>query len=206
VSILGQQTVTVTMLRRSANNALIADLKDQSGDSIGEAKQKFTAGVLFGFKNGGKGSYTLTCGERTVNIDVGSTTTITGDGAVLGRIVPSDGAAQVEDSAGAVLARFRPFKGLKADDPWRHPIESPRGDVLGSMNLMRTHSPLLSDDDWAFIDSEVFGINRRPTTTLKMPALGTVLQLGSPVEPRLGDLLACATVDFSVLPRGYITT
>jgi hypothetical protein len=31
-----------------------------------------------------------------------------------------------------------------------------------------------------------------------------VIQLAAPVDPRLGDLLVCAAVDFSVLPRGYI--
>jgi hypothetical protein len=204
VTILGSRTVAVATLRRSLNNALIADLKDQAGNPIGEAKQKFGAGVLFGFKNGGKSTYTLTAGERTATIDVAATTTVTDGGVVLGRIAPHDGAARLEDSAGALLAVIRPFEGKKADDPWRHPILSPRGDVLGSLNLMRTHTPLLTNDDWALIDHEIFGFTLHSTTALKTPALGTVLQLAAPVDPRLGDLLACATVDFSVLPRGYI--
>jgi hypothetical protein len=204
VTILGSRTVAVATLRRSPNNALIADIKDQAGNTIGEAKQKFSAGVLFGFKNGGKSSYTLTAGNRTVTIDVAATTTVTDADVVLGRIAPHDGAARIEDSAGAVLALIRPFEGKKGDDPWRHPIVSPRGDLLGSLNLMRTHQPLLTADDWAWIDHEIFGFALHSTTALKTPALGTALQLAAPVDPRLGDLLACAAVDFSVLPRGYI--
>jgi hypothetical protein len=204
VKILGSRTVAVATLRRSANNALIADLKDQAGNPVGEAKQKFSAGVLFGFKNGGKSTYTLTAGERAVTIDVAATTTVTEAGVVLGRIAPHDGAARIEDSAGAVLALIRPFEGKKGDDPWRHPILSQRGDLLGSLNLMRTHQPLLTNDDWAYIDHEIFGFTLHSSTALRTPALGTVIQLAAPVDPRLGDLLVCAAVDFSVLPRGYI--
>jgi hypothetical protein len=39
---------------------------------------------------------------------------------------------------------------------------------------------------------------------LKVPSAGALLRLNAPVAPELGDILAAACVDFSVLPRGYI--
>ncbi|MGB8404584.1 MAG: hypothetical protein WCE30_11035 [Mycobacterium sp.] len=112
---------------------------------------------------------------------------------------------KIEDSAGAVPTVIRPFQGLKGDDPWRHPIVSARGDSLGSLNLMRSHQPLLTDADWALIDCEIFGWTRNGMASQQLPSYGTVLQLNAPVDTALGDLLVCAAVDFGVLPRGYIT-
>jgi hypothetical protein len=40
--------------------------------------------------------------------------------------------------------------------------------------------------------------------SLKVPSAGASLQLNAPVAPELGDVLAAACVDFTVLPRGYI--
>lgn len=204
MGILGAQTVAVTKLKRSAGNAVIASVSNQSGSPMGEAKQKSSLGVLFGFKNGGRSTYTLTSGNRTLQLDVSGTTTITEDGVVRGRITPHDGGVKIEDPAGAALALIRPFQGLKGDDPWRHPILSTDGSVLGSLNLMRTHQPLLTDEDWALIDSEIFGWMRSSDPTPRLPAYGSVLQLSAPVDAGLGDLLVCAAVDFSVLPRGYV--
>jgi hypothetical protein len=39
---------------------------------------------------------------------------------------------------------------------------------------------------------------------LKPPSAGVLLKLSAPVAPELGDVLAAACLDFSVLPRGYI--
>ena len=41
---------------------------------------------------------------------------------------------------------------------------------------------------------------------LKAPSAGVLLKLHAPVAPQLGDLLAAACVDFSVLPRGYLAS
>lgn len=194
----------MTTLRRSAGNAIIAAVADRAGNPLCEAKQNSSAAVLFGFKNGGRSTYTLTSGNRTVRVDVSGTTTVTEDDVVRGRIAPHDGAAQIEDSAGRTVALIRPFEGLKGDDPWRHPIVAPTGEVLGSLNLMRTHQPLLTDDDLALIDYELFGFSRNSNQSGKLPARGTVLQLTAPVDPALGDLLVCAGIDFAVLPRGYV--
>ena len=40
--------------------------------------------------------------------------------------------------------------------------------------------------------------------SLKAPSAGVLLQLAAPVPPVLGDVLAAACIDFTVLPRGYL--
>ena len=40
--------------------------------------------------------------------------------------------------------------------------------------------------------------------SLKAPSAGARLKIGALVTPALGDVLAAACVDFSVLPRGYL--
>ena len=58
---------------------------------------------------------------------------------------------------------------------------------------------------WRDIDSEamqlLFDYN---VNTQKTPSAGALLQLRAPVAAELGDVLAAACVDFSVLPRGYV--
>jgi hypothetical protein len=39
----------------------------------------------------------------------------------------------------------------------------------------------------------------------KTPSAGALLRLRAPVPQELGDVMAAACVDFSVLPRGYVT-
>jgi hypothetical protein len=38
----------------------------------------------------------------------------------------------------------------------------------------------------------------------KLPSAGALLRLRAPVALALGDVMAAACVDFSVLPRGYV--
>ena len=58
---------------------------------------------------------------------------------------------------------------------------------------------------WSDIEFEAIQLLfNQNIATLKAPSAGALLKLHAPVGPRLGDLLASACVDFSVLPRGYI--
>jgi antitoxin (DNA-binding transcriptional repressor) of toxin-antitoxin stability system len=198
--ILGDATTVTARLTKSASNALRIQLATADGTELGRAQQKGGAAVLFGFKNGGKSDYTLssTAGDE-LQIAVAGTTTITRQNSPVGRIVPADGAAKLEDGAGTVLAVVQPHSGFKADRAWHHRILSPAGDELGVLTLITVHT------GWHDIDSEamqlLFDYN---VNAQKLPSAGALLRLRAPVAPELGDVMAAACVDFSVLPRGYV--
>jgi hypothetical protein len=198
--ILGDATTVTARLTKAASNALRMQLATVEGTELGRAQQKGGAAVLFGFKNGGKSDYTLSgAGGDELQIAVAGTTTITRQDSPVGRIVPADGAARLEDGGGTVLAVIKPHSGFKADHAWHHRILSPAGDELGVLTLMTVHT------GWRDIDSEamqlLFDYN---VNTQKLPSAGALLKLRAPVAPELGDVMAAACVDFSVLPRGYV--
>ena len=197
--ILGNATTVAAKVSRAASNALRVELTAPEGE-LGRAQQKGGAAVLFGFKNGGKSEYTLTsaAGEE-LRIAVAGTTTITNQNAPVGKIVPADGAARLEDGGGNVLAVVRPHEGHKADSAWHHRLLSPSGEELGVLTLMRAHI------GWRDIEEEAYQLLLHyNVTSLKAPSYGALLKLSAPVPSQLGDVLAAACVDFSVLPRGYI--
>jgi hypothetical protein len=198
--ILGEATAVVAQLSRSTSNALRVRLATPDGTELARAQQKGGAAVLFGFKNGGKSDYTLTTGAGDeLRIAVGGTTTVTQQDRPVGKIVPADGAARLEDGGGTALAMVRPHVGHKADSAWHHQLLSPSGDALGVLTLMTVHT------GWSDIESEAIQLlSNHPVATLKAPSAGAMLTLGTPVHPVLGDILAAACVDFSVLPRGYV--
>ncbi|HUO40889.1 MAG TPA: hypothetical protein VMU34_24980 [Mycobacterium sp.] len=58
---------------------------------------------------------------------------------------------------------------------------------------------------WSDIETEAIQLlTNHNVATLKAPSAGAMLRLRAPVNAWLGDMLAAACVDFSVLPRGYI--
>jgi hypothetical protein len=179
---------------------LRVELTTPDGTELARAQQKSGLGVLLGVKNGGKSDYTLSsAGGDELRIAVAGTTRITAQNTPVGKIVPADGAARLEDGGGTTLAVIQPHAGHKADDAWHHRLVSPSGEELGVLTLMTVHT------GWRDIDSEVsqlmFHYN---VATLKAPSAGAMLTLTAPVHPAVGDVLAAACVDFSVLPRGYI--
>ncbi|OBG93934.1 hypothetical protein A5697_02945 [Mycobacterium sp. E3251] len=198
--ILGNATVVVARVTRSTSNALRVALATPDGTELAHAQQKGGAAVLFGFKNGGKSDYTLSAASGDeLKIAVAATTTITSGGVPVGKIVPADGAARLEDGGGTVLAVVRPHTGHKADGAWHHRLFSPSGEALGVLTLMTVHT------GWSDIESDAIQLlTNRNVATLKAPSAGAMLTLAAPVEPHLGDVLTAACVDFSVLPRGYI--
>jgi antitoxin (DNA-binding transcriptional repressor) of toxin-antitoxin stability system len=194
---LAAGTTLVARTGRTLANALTVELKDGTGADVGAARQKNSAGVLLGFRNGGKSRYELTLGDRTYALDVGATTTVARDGRPVGRIVPHDGAARLESAGGTVLALLRPHAGPKADDPWEHPLQAPDGSALGSLSLIRSH---ITMND--VIDELLLGDKAGP---LKAPSAGARVSLTAPVTGPLAELLPAACVDACVLPRGYVS-
>jgi hypothetical protein len=198
--ILGNAIAAAAHVTRSTSNALRIQIKAPDGSELAQARQKGGAAVLLGFKNGGKGDYTLSsaAGDE-LRIAVAATTTITRQNAPVGRIAPANGAARFEDGGGTVLAVIEPYSGSKADSAWHHRILSPAGDELGVLTLMTVHT------GWTDIQTEATQLLLNQNVgSLKVPSAGALLQLGAPVAPEFGDILAAACVDFSVLPRGYI--
>jgi hypothetical protein len=198
--ILGNATAAAAHVTRSTSNALRIELTTPDGRELAHARQKGGAAVLLGFKNGGKGDYTLSSATGDeLRITVAATTTITRQNTPVGRIAPADGAARFEDGGGTALAVVQPHTGFKADSAWHHRILSPAGDELGVLTLMTVHT------GWSDIESEAIQLlSNHNVASLKAPSAGVLLQLSAPVPPELGDVLAAACVDFSVLPRGYI--
>lgn len=203
MTVLNNRTKLVATVKRNAANALRVELADASAQPVGEARQRSGLGVLLGFKNGGRSTYNLAAEGRTLTIDVAGTTTVSESGTEIGRLVPHDGAARFDDPTGAVLAYLRPHVGHSAGEPWRHPILTPRGEPMGTLTLFPTSSAAeLREYLDRIVDQVIldWDINYN---SLRLPALGSVLDLQQPVAGRLGDLLACACVDSCTLPRGY---
>ncbi|ORW32786.1 hypothetical protein AWB91_09900 [Mycobacterium paraense] len=187
-------------MTRATSNALRIGLTGPDGTELARAQQKGGVGVLLGFKNGGKSDYTLSgaAGDE-LRLAVAGTTTVTNRDGTVGKIVPADGAARLEDGGGTVLAVLRPHTGSKADGAWDHPILAPAGDELGVLTLMTVHT------GWRDIETEAIQLlSNQNIATLKAPSAGAMLKLRAPAFPQLGDMLAAACVDFSVLPRGYL--
>ncbi len=196
----GDATTVVAHVSRATSNALRVQPTTPEGTELGRAQQKGGAAVLLGFKNGGKSTYTLsnTAGDE-LRIAVAGTTTISQQNTPVGKIVPADGAARLEDGGDTVLAVVRPHAGHKADSAWHHQLLSPSGEELGVLTLMTVHT------GWSDIESEAIQLMfNHNVATLKAPSAGAMLTLAAPVHPAVGDVLAAACVDFSVLPRGYI--
>jgi antitoxin (DNA-binding transcriptional repressor) of toxin-antitoxin stability system len=198
--ILGHATIVFALLTRSTSNALRVQLTTPDGTELAHAQQKGGAAVLLGYKNGGKSKYTLsnTAGDE-LHIAVARTTTITKQNTPVGKIVPADGAARLETGGGTTLAVIQPHTGSKTDSGWHHRILSPAGDELGVLTLMR------AQNGWSGIAAETtLWLLNQNVGALKPPSAGVLLKLGAPVAPELGDVLAAACLDFSVLPRGYV--
>jgi len=198
--ILGDATVAIARVARSTSNALQVHLATKDGTDLAHAQQKAGLAVLLGYKNGGKSNYTLsTAAGDELRIAVGKTTTVTRQNEPVGKIVPADGAARFESGGGTVLAVAHPHSGSKTDSAWQHRILSSSGDELGVLTLMR------AQNGWAGIAAETtLWLLNENVGALKAPSAGAMLELRAPVAPALGDVLAAACVDFSVLPRGYI--
>jgi hypothetical protein len=185
---------------RATSNALKVDLQVEDGVIAAHARQKGSVGVLLGFKNGGKASYTLEAKGVHLDIDVAATTSVSRAGAPLGKIVGLGSSARIDDVGGTVLAEINPHQGAKSDDAFVHRLTTPAGASLGELTLMRTSAGWhIIDDvlDWAagwYVT----------TTSLKAPSAGATLKLDAPVPDVLGDLLCAALVDACVPPRGYV--
>lgn len=201
MAILGDTTQLVGHVGRAKSNALTMSLSTSSDTGIASARQKGSAGVLFGFKNGGRGDYHLSAGDDVLDIAVAGTTTIRRGDLTIGRIVPADGAARIEDGNDNVIAVIHGHAGSKNDDAWSQQLTGPDGASLGALTLVRRTAGF--NDLYKWLVAEVWlnlNVNQRA------PSAGVVLALDAPVPAHVGDLLAAACVDAAMLPRGYVAS
>lgn len=119
---LGGSIAVTGRLTRATNNALTVSLRTEAGADVGKARQKGSTGVLFGFKNGGQGSYKLVAGEDVLEIAVGPTTTVSRAGwknfdGFLTTLATWDmaGISQKLSSAGSLLALNAPLDSTLGD-------------------------------------------------------------------------------------------
>lgn len=186
-------------MQRAKNNALVVTYSDQIGTDVAVGKQKSSAAVLFGFKNGGKAAYTIEGNATSLDVAVAATTKVSRDGAALGSIVGQGTSARIESASATVLAQIHPYDGAKADPAWSHRLTTAQGEPIGTLTLMRTVGGWGLQDfvNWT-ATWDMTGVG------LKAPSAGAYLQLEAPVGEELADLLVAALLDVSTLPRGYI--
>jgi hypothetical protein len=130
---------------------------------------------------------------------VAATTRVSRNGTSLGAIVGQGSSARIESAAGTLLAQVHPHEGAKADPAWSHRLTGPQGEPIGTLTLMRTASGCTMQDfvRWtATWDMVGLGANA--------PSAGASLQLDTPAEDALADLLIAALLDVSTRPRGYV--
>jgi hypothetical protein len=201
MAFLGENTNLVGHVRRAKSNALTMALSTSADKEVAAARQKGGAGVLFGFKNGGRGDYFLSAGDDVLDIAVAGTTTIRRGELTIGRIVPADGAARIEDGNNNVVAVIHGHEGSKNDDAWIQRLTASDGTSMGALTLVRRTAGF--QDLYKWLVAEVWlnlNVNQRA------PSAGVVLALDAPVPEHEGDLLAAACVDAAMLPRGYLAT
>jgi hypothetical protein len=199
VSILGDHLSLSARVHRAKNNALVVTYSDPVGTEVAVGKQKSSAAVLLGFKNGGKAAYTIEGGATRLDVAVAATTRVSRDGTALGSIVGQGTSARIESAAAELLAQIHPYEGAKADPAWSHRLTGPDGEAIGTLTLMRTAGGWGLQDFIQWTTTwDMTGIGA------KAPSAGASLQLDTPAADVLADLLVAALLDVSTLPRGYI--
>jgi hypothetical protein len=199
MSILEDRRSLSARVQRARNNALVVTYSDQDGADVAVGRQKSSAAVLLGLKNGGKAAYTIEGGATRLDVAVAATTRVSRNGTALGSIVGQGSSARIESAAATLLAQVHPHEGAKADPAWSHRLTGPQGEPIGTLTLMRTASGWTMQDfvRWtATWDMVGLGANA--------PSAGASLQLDAPAGDVLADLLIAALLDVSTLPRGYV--
>jgi len=204
MAMLADKTVVDARTGRKVSNALTLTFKTSPEDDLAVATQAGGAKVLFGFKNGGRGKFTLAGGGESVTLDCADErTTARGEAGTVGTIEEEgNGEATFRDASGAVLAIWQGFPYAEhGEATWPYTLLEPDGStVLGLLRLLRTS--LKFDLLGEAIDTAIWW--DRPGQGMKLPTLGARLELRHPVGPVLGDLLLAACVDATIGPHDHL--
>lgn len=199
---LGDVTELSAQVGRKVNNALTLTFKTSPDTTFATAVQAKSVGVLFGFRNGGPGRYTVTRddGGGDLHVDCAlPTTTVTAEGgATVGTIAKDDagnGVFRSGDGSLLAIATAQP-EDRHADFAWRHRLSGPEGRTLGQLTWIRSR-PLTG---WDVVNGleNLYVWWDHAGAPLKVPSLGAHLTLEAPVAAALGELLLAACVDVTV--------
>jgi hypothetical protein len=189
---------------RKLNNALTLTFKTSPEQTLATAVQAKSIGVLFRFRNGGAGRFSLSGegSELAVDCRKERVTVTTASGEEIGAIVPEGDGAQITTAEGKLLAQVVGHPSdRKSDATWSYPLLDPDGSKLGEVTWIRTvgGSTGLADDIYdTLIGWEQTG------TSLKAPSLGAHLVLHQHVDETLGDLLLATCVDVTIGCHSYV--
>jgi hypothetical protein len=192
------------------SNALQQTFADGPGEPFAVAVQGGADGkgsklsVLFGFKNGGVGTHLLTYQDGSaVHVRSGSgapTEIARPDGVTIATIERGD-TSVARASGGTEIVRFVGHPdGVAVDDAYRLAMLAPDGSDLGRLDVIRrTGGWALASD----LTNEViwWGQAGQP---LKVPILGTRLELTRPLTDTERDTVLGACVDMAIGLRPYV--
>jgi hypothetical protein len=204
MALLGSTTVVDSRTGRKLNNANTLEFKTAENQTLALAVQRGSIGVLFGFRNGGSGAFTITGsgGELHVDCRAARTTVTDAAGAAIGTIEPQPGGAAFKGADGTTLARLA---GQPSDQrlapSYSYGLTDASGGDLGTITLLRSPDSvsLLNEIDEQYLWRD------RAGQPLKAPTFGTQLALRHPVDGPLGDLLLATCVDVALGAHGYVT-
>ena len=198
-------------ISRKFNNALTMTFRNGPDEPIGTALQSGAdgvggkLGVLFGFKNGGTGVhvYTPTVGQalHVESRDLKPTLLTRDDGSAVGSIERGPTCVG-RDANGQELLRWIDHPdGPDTFEAFRLAVTEPAGELLAHVNVIRTLA------GWSlgrelFEDAIWFGHAGQP---LKLPFLGTSVQLFRVLTPPQLELLIASCVDMAIGLRPYGT-
>jgi hypothetical protein len=203
VSILGTATIVDGKASRKLNNALTQTFEAGPDSPVAVATQKGSAGVLFGFKNGGSGTYLLTGGDAELTVECHSgTTKVSNEAGDVGTIETDKEFAVLRDATGAEVARLVGHpESDRANSAWTYRVLDGAGASLGDVMLIRNAGPISITGE--IVDAAIWW--GRAGKALKMPTLSTRLMLKAPVDGLVGDLLLAECVNLCLGPGGFFT-
>ena len=195
---------------RKTSNALSLAFRDGPGDPIGVAVQsagdgrESKLGVLFGFKNGGVGTHVLTYADGgTVSVQSRNnapTLIERGDGVALASVERGE-TSTARDAGGTDLLRFLPHPdGAKTLEAFRLMVTAPDGSDVGRLDVIRTVAGWSLGKD--LLDTYIWW--DKAHLELKVPFLGTRLELTRVLSETERDVLLAACVDIAIGLRPYV--
>jgi hypothetical protein len=199
-------------IARKKNNALTLSFRNGPGDPLATALQGGADGkgskaaVLFGFKNGGTGTHSLTYADgRVLHIksqDSKPTLITQADGVEIATVERGE-TSVARLSGGTEVLRFVPDPDpdeARSLDAFRMRLQEPNGTEIGLFDVVRTISGWSLGMD--LINTAIWW--GRAGEPLKLPFLGTKLILNRALTPTELDIALAACVDTSIGLRPYV--
>jgi hypothetical protein len=200
-------------VKRKTANALAMEFRNGPGEPLAVALQSGAdgkgakMGILFGFKNGGSGTHVLTYADGRVvhvkTVDSKPTQITQPDGATIATIERGDFSV-ARASGGTEIVTFRDSaeggRTSDARDARRLVMTVADGSELGRLDVV------LRTGGWALVDDLTTELLwwGQAGAPLKVPVLGTRLQLARDMTDLERDVVLGACVDIAIGLRPYV--